>query len=118
MPLVHQSDDDDDDDTVVASNCSPSAPLILPSSVLPVTPPTCRSPHQLVSLPPIPPSTVQPRLLPTTPPPRVPATPAFIPAITPVAPYSPIHDLGQDPSQKVTQATIFHQAANPLPSYC
>ncbi len=111
MPLVHQRqtcnnnpfhilfDNDDNDDTVVASNCSPNAPShILPSSVLLVTPATCQAPRKLASPPPISPSTVQPRLLPTTPPTRVPATPAFIPAIAPPAPYSPIHDLCPDPS--------------------
>ena len=53
MPLVHQcqtrnnnpfnilTDDDNDDDTVVASNCSPRNPLpSLPTSELPVRPPT------------------------------------------------------------------------------
>jgi hypothetical protein len=120
MLLVHQcqtrnnnpfhilSDDDINDDTVIARNCSPSAhPPIPPSSVLPETPPTCQSSCQVASPLPIPPSTVQPRLLPTTPPPRVPTTPAFIPAITPNALYSPIHDLCPHSSQKPLKPPSF-----------
>ncbi len=99
MFLVHQcntcnnnlfhilSNDDNNDDTVLASNCSPSAPPnILPSSIPPVNPLTCQVPRRIASSPPIPPPTIQPRRLPTTPPSRVQATQAFIPAITPAAP--------------------------------
>jgi hypothetical protein len=64
MTLVHQCqtcnnnpfhilfNDDNDYDTVVASNCNPSAPpTILPSSVLPVTPPMHQAPRQVASSP-------------------------------------------------------------------
>jgi hypothetical protein len=80
-PFHILTNDDDNDNTVIANNCSPSVPpAVAPSSVLPPSaPPT----HQ-----------------PTTPPPRVQTTQPFIPAITPTAPYSPVHDLHPVPSQK------------------
>jgi hypothetical protein len=116
MPLIHQrhtrnnnpfhilTKDDDDDDTVIASHCNPSAPpTVSPSSAPPVNPPMRQEPRQLTIPPPIPPPSAPPMRLPTTPPPRVQGTRAFIPAITPTAPYSPIHDLCPVPSQKPTQ---------------
>jgi hypothetical protein len=126
MPLVHQrhtrnnnpflilTNDGNDDDTVVASNCSPSAPpTILPSSVSPANPSTRQEPHRVTSPPPIPPHPVPPRCLPTTPPPRVQATRAFIPAITPAAPYSPVHDLRPVPSQKPLQPLSYAKQLTP-----
>jgi hypothetical protein len=99
MSLVHQrhtcnnnpfhilTDDDDDDETVITSNCSPSAPpTVSPSSISPVISPMHQAPCRLTSPPPIPPSYVPPTCLSTTPPPRVQATRACIPAITPAAP--------------------------------
>ncbi len=113
MPLVNQhhtrnnnpfhilTDNDGDDDTVIASSCSLSAlPTVSPSSVSPVNPPTRQAPRRLMSPPPIPPPYVPPMRLPTTPPPRVQATQAFIPAITPATPYSLVHDIHPVPSQK------------------
>ncbi len=106
MSLVHQHqscnnnpfhnlfDDDNDDDTVVASNWSLSSPsTIPPSTIPPVNQPTHQALCRLASLLPIPPTTVQPRCLPTIPPARVQATQTFISAIKPTATYSPIHDL-------------------------
>jgi hypothetical protein len=129
MPLVHQcqtcnnnpfhilSDYDNNDDTIVASICSPSAlPTILPSSVPPVNPPTHQALCQLASPAPIPPSIVQLRLLPTTPPPRVQATPSIIPAITPAALYSPVHDLSSDPFQMLLKPPSYtKQQTHSLP---
>ncbi len=116
MSLVHRrhthnnnpfhilTDDDDNDDTVITSNCSPSAPpTISPSSVPPVNSHMHQNPLRLTSPALIPPPTVPPRRLPTTPPPRVQATQAFILASTPAAPYSPVHDLHPVPSQKPLQ---------------
>ncbi len=94
-------DDGNNDDTVVASNCSPSTPQnILPSSIPPATPPMHQVLCGLTSPPPTSPSTIPPRRLPTTPLPRVQATQAFIPAITPTASYSSVHDLRPVSSQK------------------
>jgi hypothetical protein len=129
MPLIHQrhtcnnnpfhilTNDDDDNDTVIASNCSPSAqPTVSPSSALPVIPLTRQAPHQLTILPPIPPPSAHPTRLPTTPPMRVQATQEFIPAITPTAPYSPVHDLSPVPSQKPIQPLSYtKQQTHSLP---
>jgi hypothetical protein len=93
MPLIHQrharnnnpfhilTDDDDDDNTVITNNSSPSVPPTGSSSSVPpsLAPPTCH---------------------PTSPPPRVQTTQLFIPAITPTAPYSLVHDLHPALSQK------------------
>ncbi len=51
--------------------------------------------------------TSQQRYLPTTPPPRVQATQADIPTITPAAPYSPVHDLCPVPSPKPLKPTSY-----------
>jgi hypothetical protein len=125
MPLIHQrhtgnnnpfhilTDNDNDDDTVIKSNCSPSIPpTVSPSSAPPLNPSTC----QLTSPPSIPPPSAPPMSLPTTPPPRVQATRAFIPAITPTAPYSSIHDLHLVPLQKPIQPLSYtKQQAHSLP---
>jgi hypothetical protein len=113
MPLVHQchtcnnnpfhilSNDDEDDDTVVASNCSLSTPpTIIPASIPSMNPPTRQALRRLMIPTPIPPHTVPPRHLPTTPPLRVQATQTVDPAITLAAPYSPVHALSPVPSQK------------------
>jgi hypothetical protein len=129
MPLIHQhhtcnnnpfhilSDNDDNDDTVIASNCSPSAPpTVSPSSAPPVNPPTRHAPRQLMSPPPIPPPYAPPMRLPTTLPPWVQATRAFSPAITPTAPYSPVHDIPLGPSQKPIQPLAYtKQKTHSLP---
>jgi hypothetical protein len=112
MPLIHQwhtrknnlfhilTNDDDDDNTVIANNCSPSVPpTITPSSAPPINPLMRQTPHRLTSPPPFLHPSAPPMHQSTTPPPRVQTTQQFIPAITPTAPYNPVHDLRPVPSQ-------------------
>jgi hypothetical protein len=106
MPLIHQrhtrnnnpfhilTNDDDKDNTVIANNCSTSVPpTVTPSSAPPINPPMHQTLHRLTSQPPILPPSAPPTRQPTTPPPRVQTKQPFIPAITPTAPYNPVHDL-------------------------
>jgi hypothetical protein len=65
-----------------------------------------QAPRQQTIPPPIPSPYVPPMGLPTTPPPRVQAAQAFIPAITPASPYSLVHDLHPVPSQKPIQPLL------------
>ena len=116
MPLVHQhqtcnnnpfnilTNNDDDDDTMMASNCSPRTPLpSLPTSELHVHLPTNLPRHQLA---------IQPKNLqttnplsspPTSPPPRVLASPTHIQATAPTAPHIRIHDLHPTPAENPTK---------------
>lgn len=65
-PFNILTDDDDGGDTVVASNCSPrNPPTSLPTSDLPVCPPTNRPKRQLAIQPLSLPSTLQPSSTPT-----------------------------------------------------
>jgi hypothetical protein len=113
MLLVHQrqtrntnpfhilTDIDDDNVTVVASNCSTRDPLpSLPTSDLPVCPPTNRPMHQLASQPRSHPSTQQPSSPPTSPPLRVLVSPSHIQATAPTAPHVHIHKLRPKPPEK------------------
>ncbi len=91
MPLIHQhhtrsnnqshtlANYDNNDDTVVASHCSPCAPLpSQPSNDFPVNPAVHPDQCQMASQPALPPSTVQPNI----PIPKVLANLSFIPATT------------------------------------
>jgi len=113
MPLVHGrhtrhnnpfnilTDDDDDDDTVVASNCSPrQPPPSLPTSDLPVRQPRNRPKRQITSQPGSHSSPCHLSSPPTSPPPRVLASPSHIQATAPTAPHIQIHDLRPTPAGK------------------
>jgi len=105
-PFNILTDDDDDDDTVVASNCSPrQPPPSLPTSDLPVRQPTNRPKRQLKIQPTRHISPRQPSSPPTSPPPRVLASPSHIQATAPTAPHIQIHALHPTPAGKPNKPT-------------
>ncbi len=111
QPVPHPCQLDDDDDAVMASNCSPHAPL--PSlNDLPLNPHVHPALHHDESQPALPPSIVQPNI----PPPKVLANPSFIPATTPTVPYNNVHDLQLNPLRMLFQQTaITKQQTYSLP---